>query len=159
MTPTNSPLDQLRDIQAPADISWWPLAASWWLLLLITIVALVFGTMAVLKRKKRNAWRKYALAELQSLQARQHSISNGELAAQLNILLKRCLVSTNHAPKCMSDAGPEWLTTLNTAPCSAPLPKHLLAILSDALYKPACPAIEAAHLTSIATWIKGLRYE
>ncbi|WP_156497551.1 DUF4381 domain-containing protein, partial [Oleiphilus sp. HI0043] len=39
----SSPLDQLKDIHPPVDITWWPLAFGWWALIVISVIAIALG--------------------------------------------------------------------------------------------------------------------
>lgn len=59
-------LDNLRDIAAPAPVSWWPPAPGWWVIIALAAIALAVCAYRAWRRWKANAYRRAALAELQS---------------------------------------------------------------------------------------------
>ena len=60
-------LDRLVDITVPEPISWWPLAPGWWVVTAIVLLAIVAALVVMVRRWRRNAYRRAALAELDSL--------------------------------------------------------------------------------------------
>ncbi|MEL0036507.1 MAG: DUF4381 domain-containing protein, partial [Gammaproteobacteria bacterium] len=48
----SDPLANLRDIHLPGDVSWWPLAPGWWILIVVVIAVLVWSLLQWRKRQK-----------------------------------------------------------------------------------------------------------
>lgn len=83
-----TPLDQLKDIHLPAEVSNWPPAYGWWLLSVLIILALIFSSKALIKYWRNNLARRQALKAL-----KQFKHTDSEWPVQLNHLLKRLAIS------------------------------------------------------------------
>ena len=64
----SDPLAQLRDIQLPADISWWPLAPGWWVLVILAALTIGWLILSLTKRYRSRLYRRQALAQLQRIE-------------------------------------------------------------------------------------------
>lgn len=84
------PLADLQDIHLPESASWWPPAPGWILLAILMLVAIgFFGTRWMLARR-RNRYRRAALAELEHLALQARANGNAvDTLQMLNALLKR----------------------------------------------------------------------
>lgn len=154
----SSPLNQLRDIHPPADIGWWPLAISWWVLLTLLVTLIVVSLLIFIKHRRKNAWRRSALKELQHLNSNQEKLSNNEFARQLSILIKRCLASADrNTPSTLAATNSEFADILKAAPSKQSLSDHFISTLCYEIYKAECPSIEKNDLACVVQWVKGLR--
>ncbi|MBU2099372.1 MAG: DUF4381 domain-containing protein, partial [Gammaproteobacteria bacterium] len=43
-------LSELADIRVPGDVSWWPLAPGWWVLLAVLVALAIYGGWRLQKR-------------------------------------------------------------------------------------------------------------
>ena len=87
-TPSTSALEGLRDIHLPDPISIWPLAAGWWLTLLIIVLAAL--SLHFVMRARRLSPRRAALGELEQLEENYSSTGDTfALASGLSALLRR----------------------------------------------------------------------
>lgn len=154
----SSPLDQLKDIHPPVDITWWPLAFGWWALIVISVIAIALGLTFFIRHRQRNAWRRLALLELKAITHNSKSWDNFELATEINILLKRCLAGNSSSTTHLSDTADKWGDTLNTTQNKVILPSDLLDILCHEIYQRNCPRINTEQLMLIEKWIRGLRH-
>ena len=111
---------QLRDIHLPEDISWWPPAPGWWLLALLSMVALVLVVHAAVKFYRANAYRRQALQHLQLI-SQQWPTPNAEATTAVMTLLKRVALSA--WPQYHYSALPlsQFIDALNTHCATAPL--------------------------------------
>jgi hypothetical protein len=156
MTPA-SPLDQLRDIHLPADIGWWPLAPSWWILMIALATLITTLTILYLKHRRKNAWRKSALKELKLICAEHSNMSSEQTAIKVSILIKRCLASANPStPNTLSATGIQLANQLTSFTKDNQLSESLINLVSYDIYKTDCPKIEIKDLQRIQGWIKGL---
>ena len=68
LTPKDSnPLLSLHEVNAPADISWWPQTLGWHLLLCLVFIFLLYRTYLVFRKYLSNAYRRGALLQLVEL--------------------------------------------------------------------------------------------
>ena len=67
------PLADLHPLRQPELIGWWPPALGWWLLLLAVILCVASLVYVLLWRYRRNAYRRRALIQLQSLHTDYHA--------------------------------------------------------------------------------------
>ncbi len=114
MTEPSYSLTDLRDIVEPPPVSWWPPAPGVWLIGGLIIVWVIAIVAIMIIRYHRNAYRRQALAELESLKARfSGSASDRRLLSQLNALLKRTTLATYPREMVASLSGTGWLAFLD----------------------------------------------
>ncbi len=99
-----NPLEQLKDIHIPDDVSMWPLAWPWWILC-ISILVCVFLSVSV---KRKNRWRKLALEHLAQI----NSQDQNHCIRQCNRLLKQVALA-RFGQTCASLSGQQWLEFLD----------------------------------------------
>ncbi|RLA40856.1 MAG: hypothetical protein DRR06_16870 [Gammaproteobacteria bacterium] len=58
--PNQDPLAQLRDIQLPEAVGWWPPAPGWWVLALVLILSTAFAIRYLVARRRRLQFRRQA---------------------------------------------------------------------------------------------------
>jgi hypothetical protein len=63
-----NPLAELKDIVLPEQIHNYPLAAGWWILLILAVVSIIYGISVWRKRKLLNVNKAKALAALAKLE-------------------------------------------------------------------------------------------
>lgn len=98
----SDPLSQLRDIHLPPAVGDWPPAPGWWLLAFLVIGFIVAVGMWLVRRHRRRAWRREALAVLPDPKAAsRHDIA---YYSELNQLLKRA------ARVCCPGAGTDGMS-------------------------------------------------
>jgi hypothetical protein len=100
-----NPLDQLKDIHLPQTVSYWPPAWPWWVLVLTIIAACAF----IIWHKKRQAWRKHAIQQLESFNWEQPNHAYRDV----NKLLKQiCIHKIDKTSANLS--GETWLNFLDS---------------------------------------------
>jgi len=139
-----NPLDQLKDIHLPADVSMWPIAWPWWALLISIIAAVVFG----LWFHKKNKWKKAALNELNKLHTEdKHYVS------QVNRLLKQISLGPLKQKQCAQLSGITWLDHLN-GQCKQPVFTGELQGFAQAPDNPNIQLDNHALKSACENWIK-----
>lgn len=78
-------VNNLEPISAPETVSFWPPQPGWYVVIAVLVVLFIYGIYRYIQYKKRNAYRKRALLELEKLNKRKPDQS---LLANLNALLK-----------------------------------------------------------------------
>jgi len=97
-------LQNLNDIVLPATIAWWPLAAGWYFLFGLMLIALAWFGYRSLRHWMNNRYRRAALYELQMLADRILASKEGDAEErgaklrQIPILLKRTALSVYQEP-------------------------------------------------------------
>ncbi|MGI9472711.1 MAG: DUF4381 domain-containing protein [Rubripirellula sp.] len=104
MNPDPASLGNLRDIVPPDPVSWWPLAAGWWIVIVAIGLAIAFGLARGWRTWKANAYRRAALAELQ--QARS--------VADVATVLKRVALCAFPRSSVASLSGQRWCRWLES---------------------------------------------
>ena len=100
----------LRDIHLPNPISWWPLAAGWWIVICSSVVLLILSFL-VLRKYFKLTLRKEALKSLESIQntyAKDHDAV--ACLAELSSFLRRVMLSRAHGTVSASITSPASLT-------------------------------------------------
>tara|TARA_B110000003_G_scaffold144431_1_gene145497 strand:- start:1948 stop:2457 length:510 start_codon:yes stop_codon:yes gene_type:complete len=73
------PLAQLRDIQLPEPISWWPLALGWWVLIVLAVGVLGWVGLLLIRRYRANLYRRQAIHKLAQIKTQPDFTSNQKL--------------------------------------------------------------------------------
>jgi len=88
-----NPLEQMRDIQLPAPVGWWPPAPGWWLLTVLVLALVAWGLARAVRiaseRRQRQRYRGEALQELNNLTCPGRSLYLNELLT----LVRRTAIS------------------------------------------------------------------
>jgi hypothetical protein len=111
------PLAQLRDIHLPPPVSWWPPAPGWWLLALLLLALIALALLGWRRHRRRNAYRRAALAELGRLQRIEDPAA---FAGAINALLKRTALTVAPPERVAALFGADWLAWLDSClrrPC------------------------------------------
>ncbi|CAN5498985.1 DUF4381 domain-containing protein [soil metagenome] len=95
-------LSNLRDIVVPPAVSFWPPAPGWWLVGAACLVATGVAIAAVVRHRRRNAYRREALRELESADVR-----------DISAILKRAALAAFPREQVASLSGPAWLAFLD----------------------------------------------
>ncbi len=140
----NPSLENLRPLQDPTAVSWWPPGPGWWLLLVLFVVLLI---------ALRYWWRKRALqrAALLELAALERD-APGNLPAAINRLLKRYALRCFPAEDIAALSGRKWLAFLES---HGGFPHELGQVLLDALYRSDPVNVDRKRLVNAAKqWVK-----
>ncbi len=109
MNPAASPLDQLADIHLPPPVASFPWAPGWWVLLGLSLIAMVAVLLWLRSRRRKSAFRRAALLELAELNA---IASDQNFAQQLNQLLRRVALHSFAKDDIAGLSGDKWMDFL-----------------------------------------------
>ncbi len=108
------PLAQLHPLRDPAAIGWWPLAPGWWLLLALLLAGLALAIWWLLRRYRRNAYRRRGTRALQSIRLQwQDSGNAAHCLGQANALLKAVALQAYPQREVAAASGANWQQFLN----------------------------------------------
>lgn len=147
------PLANLHPLRAPDPIGWWPLAPGWWMLLLAGIILAATLAYLLRKRYRKNAYRRRALLQLQSLQRDYLAKSDAGLyLSQINALLKSAALLAYPRTEVAAQHGRTWREFLNR---SLPPAEQLPPTFDDAVYQKTRSEIDVVHVHRAAQhWIR-----
>ncbi|MFT5084081.1 MAG: hypothetical protein ACI9Y1_002133 [Lentisphaeria bacterium] len=74
-------LAQLHEIKTPTEISWWPPAIGWWVILAIVLISTYFAASRLIRALRRKAYRKFALRTLDQINQQAHTGDANALSA------------------------------------------------------------------------------
>ncbi len=135
--------DQMHDIVLPDPISWWPLAPGWWVILLILALAVIWLSAAAYRRWKKNAYRRAALRELESISP-----------ADIPALVKRVSLCIYPREQVATLSGEAWLEFLDQAGNTQDFTQGPGRYLLELSYNPNAKNIPIEELTSvIRKWV------
>jgi len=95
-------LSNLRDIVVPPAVYFWPPAPGWWLVGAACLVGAGVALAAAVRHRRRNAYRRDALRELEIADAR-----------DISAVLKRAALAAFPREQVASLSGPAWLAFLD----------------------------------------------
>lgn len=153
---TTSPLlEELNDISLPDPVGWWPLAFSWWIMLLSVTSILIGIAWYFIDLRRRNAYRKEALHRLQKIMDNPSDSENP--IQQINRLLKQVALTAYGRTRVASLKNEQWLRFLQENASYIQQPENLSQILLQG-YGPAKrtqpEALQVWH-DYAKKWIKG----
>ena len=102
-------VNNLEPISAPEPVSFWPPQPGWYVVIALLLVLLIYGIYRYTQYKKRNAYRKRALFELEKLNKR---TLDQTLLADLNALLKVTALKGYPRDMVAELTGTPWLEFL-----------------------------------------------
>lgn len=126
----------LKDIHLPAEVSWWPLAPGWWILIGLFLLSL----LAWYFRKTIRRWLapgipKIALNQLDTISGN-NQLTNQQKIQQISQLLRKVALSTHPREQVAGLAGQQWLEFLDSDDQQHPFSTGAGRILIDAPYRP-----------------------
>ncbi|WP_339766823.1 DUF4381 domain-containing protein [uncultured Paraglaciecola sp.] len=152
-----NPLDELKDIHTPSEISAWPPAYGWWLIAIFILLTVIAITLAVYKRYRHNAARRNALQALLLINSQQP-----DWPSSTNALLKRVCLHYMPAQKTANLYGHAWCESLTN---QLPKSQHesfakAMSELQLLLYRACEPNDENFDLIQkqVALWIKRAKF-
>ena len=116
MNPPPPAPPNLHDIVLPEPVSWMPQTAGWWALLAVAVVALAWATLAGLRRRRANRYRRVALARLDRIeQALADPNARATALTELPVLLKRTALACQPRSEVACLTGDPWLRFLDAS--------------------------------------------
>jgi hypothetical protein len=148
-----TPLEQLKDIHLPPEVSNWPPAHGWWLLSIISLLVIVIIIVWQYKRYRIRRVKRQALRELSQI-----SSNTTEWPLQMNSLLKR--VSLSYFPngqiaKLYNESWSEFLAEQLPLKKRTSFLQHFQLLQSSLYQKSPSTLVDFEQsMKSIQQWIK-----
>jgi len=143
----------LKDIHLPEAITWWPFAIGWWVLIVV-IIAAIYGCYLLYKRFTRHTATKDATLVLQGI--KQHANDDVlRTIKELSACLRRVAISLDSREEAASLVGDAWLAYLDNSMDGEPFKTGIGRLLVDAPYqRSATKAVDVdALITLCEAWL------
>jgi hypothetical protein len=152
--PTADPLAQLRDIHLIDPWLAALLTPAGWLAIITLLLLISWAILSWRKRHQRNAFRRQALVELDTLDDFLQSDPVHYLAL-LNSLLKQTALGSQPRQNVAQLTGKQWLSFLDTSGQTQLFSQGTGQILIDGPYRPSPPQQDLEELKPLVQhWIK-----
>jgi hypothetical protein len=147
------PLAALHPLREPEAITWWPLAAGWWLLAVIAVAALTFLLIFLYRSYRARAYRRTGAVHLSQLYAdyEQHRDTT-QFVSQGNALLKSVALNAFPADRVAASHGENWMQFLNDSTTGR---EEFDLAIGTAIYQPKGAQVDAESFHRAAQhWIR-----
>lgn len=147
----------LRDIHLPPEISWWPLAWGWWLLIVLAVLGLVAMVWWWLKRPAHTqrinlSAQASALQELDRIE-QQYSNDPLGLVRELSVLLRRIAISLYGRRSVAGLTGITWLQFLDKQGGSPVFSQRFQQALTELPYRAQGSVDVQALVQEVRQWL------
>ena len=163
MNPMQQNAIELRDIHLPDPVSWWPLAAGWWISLLLIIALIIIAYVFIpklIKKLKHQPARKLALKEFNIIQQEYMTQKdNHRLIKSISILLRRVCMTYDTRNNSASLTGQAWADKLSSLDPQKCFSDELMTLLLTAPYQKQAPYNAEELLSQCECWFKSLPEE
>ncbi|MGB6221818.1 DUF4381 domain-containing protein [Haloferula sp.] len=144
MTDDPAALSKLHDIVTPPDVSWWPLAPGWMVLLTVAAFALCYYAYRIFLNWKKNAYRREALEQLNA----------ADTAVGIAEVLKRTALAIAPREEVAKLDGSSWIDWLGKEAATKPT-QAVCEILTRSNYEAEPPSEDLTSLREFAgSWIR-----
>jgi hypothetical protein len=144
-------LDLMHGLVMPGAVSMLPMTPGWWILSCWLFAVLVLACLYLLKRRRRNRYRREALTVLKSIE-RESDLSPPESAQRIAALLKRTALAAYPRQQVASLSGSEWARFLIESANEDRQISEAAGMLAAAAYR---PDVDGRELSAPARrWIR-----
>jgi len=144
----------LRDIHAAPLPSMWPPAPGWWLLAVVSLVALVVLVLWASRRYRIHRHKRQIMLEIERLSDCYSKDNIQVFIAGISVLLRRVALRRHARAKVASLTGSEWLRFLDATGGAGGFENGVGRILESGPYQPALNDVPVEELLSLARrWI------
>jgi hypothetical protein len=128
-------LDLMHGLVTPEPVSWLPQTPGWWIVLGWLVAMLLLAGRQVIRRRRRNRYRRDALAELEAIEA-DASIEPAVAAQRIAAVLKRTALVAYPRQDVAGLYGADWARFLTESADNDPQIAKAADDLAAAAYRP-----------------------
>jgi len=153
---TIDPVAGLVDIPLPQQVGLWPQTWEARVAIVLIAAAAISGLVWLVQYRRRNRYRREALAELDRMR-RTEPAAQTELLARLSVLVRRTALAAFPREKVASLAGPAWLSFLDRSYQGREFSDGVGRLLASGPYQRTTPgdAELDALFALVRRWIRG----
>jgi hypothetical protein len=128
-------LDLMHELVVPEAVPWLPQTPGWWVLCGWALAVATIVIAAMIRRRRRNRYRREALASLDAIAA--HSqLGAAETAQQVAEIIKRAALAAYPRTRVASLHGKDWARFLCESAGNDTQVKEAAEFLASAAYRP-----------------------
>ena len=128
-------LDLMHGLVMPDPVTWLPITSGWWILFAWLLAVLTIVVWYGLMRRRRNRYRRAALAALKSIDS-EPELGPFEMAQRIALLLKRTALAAYPRSQVASLSGSEWAEFLIASANEDRQIAEAAELLAAAAYRP-----------------------
>ena len=140
-------LELMHAIVMPEPVSWMPQTEGWWILVGWLIVSLALVVLRYVQVRRKNRYRREALAELDRI-----DMTAPSAAVEVARIIKRTALAAYDRPEVASLYGAEWAEFLTETAANDALVERSALTIAEAPYKPNVNATDI--LRPARRWVK-----
>ena len=144
-------LDLMHELVVPEPVSWMPQTPGWWLLLGWLLAVIALATVAVVRRRRRNRYRREALSLLDAIAA-QADVPPAESARRVAEVVKRTALVAYPRTRIANLYGADWAEFLRESANNDNRVSEAADSLATAAYRP--DADGKALVPPARRWVK-----
>lgn len=135
----------------------WPIAPGWWILALLTLAALIAGSMVWYRHTQRRRW--YKLATRHLLQIKSDFMRQPDAHHYLHhlIALSKSVARHKKLDKVLSHSAPEWINFLAHEYPQSGFDSQDAQLAEEILYRPPQQSLSERQLTQLRRWPEKLQ--
>ncbi|PID46406.1 MAG: hypothetical protein CSB47_04375 [Proteobacteria bacterium] len=148
-----NPVEELRDIHLPSEVSWWPLAPGWWGLMLVALLCLflLFKWLRHVQKKKQTiAMIMNALDELEA----EENLDDKAWLEKMSTLLRRVAINQHGRQVAAGLVGQDWLAYLDNSGKTEQFSKGEGKVLASSPYQPSAAFDRKALSVLVRNWLE-----
>lgn len=128
-------LDLMHGLVMPEPVPWLPQTPGWWIVLGWLLAVLLLAVWQLARRRRRNRYRRDALAELDAITVRQ-DMDPAESAQRIAAVLKRTALAAYPRADVAALYGGDWARFLSESADNDPQITEAADRLATAAYRP-----------------------
>lgn len=103
----------LKDIEGLKEVSLWPLATGWWIVIILSIIIISFLAYIIFRKLSFNySWKKEILNNLSKMEKDINEVNIHEIIIELSELLRRIAIHRYPRNQCAGLKDNDWLLWL-----------------------------------------------
>jgi hypothetical protein len=130
VNPLDQALDNLADISVGNEVSYWPLAWGWWVLIVLVCLASIAAAYAIIMYRQKRRIKRKALRTLQAM-----SLTESSALEDIHNVLRAACIHYYPDKNVSAMHGQSWLQFLCAQHELKDAQKNTLRLLSQSLYQ------------------------
>lgn len=147
---------ELKDIHLPTEISIWPIAPAWWLIigLCLALIGLLYWYKGSTLRSKKTHLKQTIAETKQALAELKKQTDHLKVLQSSNKIVKKFLMNATNDPSIAKLHHQQWINYCHSIAKPFTFRKTTQYLLSNALYQPSLEFDIAHYIDELQDWLK-----